>query len=164
MATKPSAKHAEDEKVLYDFKFEIASEPAGTVRVQLFDKVVPVSVLHFLKNVNNYKGSKCARLKTDGWLQIDVSNPVNNAETIPDENFVIKHSKGTLSLLNNGPNSNGTAFMLCLKDMAVFDGKYVAIGHVVAGLEVLDVVNRVSTTLDVPDLAIKIADVQKVNQ
>ena len=54
--------------------------------------------------------------------------------------------------------------MICLQDMPYFDKKYVAFGQVVLGMDVLDIINKVSCTFDVPDLAIKISLVEKVDQ
>jgi cyclophilin family peptidyl-prolyl cis-trans isomerase len=50
--------------------------------------------------------------------------------------------------------------MICLKDMPFFDGKYVGIGRVVDGMNVLDTINKVSTTFDAPDLAVTIVDIR----
>lgn len=49
--------------------------------------------------------------------------------------------------------------MICLKDMPFFDGKYVGIGRVVDGMQVLETINKISTSLDAPDLAVKVVDI-----
>ena len=53
--------------------------------------------------------------------------------------------------------------MICLQEISYFDCKYVGIGAVVSGMEVLDIINQVSCNFDVPDLPIKIVHVEKVN-
>ena len=50
-----------------------------------------------------------------------------------DENFIIEHKIGTLSMVNSGPNSNDNKFMILLKDMPYFDKKYVAFGRIYNG-------------------------------
>jgi FKBP-type peptidyl-prolyl cis-trans isomerase len=56
---------------------------------------------------------------------------------IPDEfSPDLKFDKpGVLAMSNNGPNSNGSRFMITLKAMPELDGKNTIFGHVVVGLE-----------------------------
>lgn len=54
----------------------------------------------------------------------------------PDENFEVKHdSEGIVSMANSGPDSNGSQFLICCKDCPQLDGKNVAFGKVVSGME-----------------------------
>jgi peptidyl-prolyl isomerase G (cyclophilin G) len=64
--------------------------------------------------------------------------------TFPDENHSISHDKeGVLSMANRGKDTNGSQFFVTLGRASHLDGKHVAFGHVIYGMEVLRDASRV---------------------
>lgn len=63
-----------------------------------------------------------------------------------DECFTIKHKEpGMLSMANAGPNTNGSQFFITTVPCPHLDGKHVAFGRVVKGMEIINMVENVET-------------------
>jgi cyclophilin family peptidyl-prolyl cis-trans isomerase len=65
-------------------------------------------------------------------------------------------------MVNAGPNSNHTEFMISLKPMPYFDQKYVAIGQLIDGEEALQAIERVKVVNEKPAQLIEIAKVSEL--
>eukprot|EP00917_Polyrhabdina_sp_WS-2016_P000702 GHVP01001532.1.p1 GENE.GHVP01001532.1~~GHVP01001532.1.p1 ORF type:complete len:457 (+),score=76.15 GHVP01001532.1:2965-4335(+) len=64
--------------------------------------------------------------------------------TFRDENFMGRHGHaGVLSMANRGRNTNGSQFFVTLGKCTQFDGKHVAFGQVVDGMEVIRAIEKV---------------------
>lgn len=80
--------------------------------------------------------------------------------TFPDEPFDRNHthsSRGTLSMANSGPNTNGTQFFITFKATPHLDRKHTVFGKLLSGLDVLERIEQIpANDKDVPSLEIKI--------
>jgi len=76
-----------------------------------------------------------------------------------DENFKLKHNgRGTMSMANAGPNTNGSQFFITFRATHFLDGKHVVFGKVVKGMDVLDALEKVGTEGGPPTAEVKIVN------
>ncbi|KAL0450306.1 UNVERIFIED_CONTAM: Peptidyl-prolyl cis-trans isomerase CYP40 [Sesamum latifolium] len=144
----------------------IGGEMEGRIVVELYKDVVPKTAENFRalctgeKGISphtglplHYKGSRFNRIVKGFMIQGgDISDGNGVAgESIygvkfEDENFELKHSrKGMLSMVNSGPNTNGSQFFIVTTQATHLDGKHVVFGKVIRGLGVVRAIEYVST-------------------
>jgi len=60
-----------------------------------------------------------------------------------DEPVLGDYTKGAVAMANSGPNTNGSQFFICLKDLGnSLPKQYNLFGHVVEGIETVDATQR----------------------
>ncbi|QDS72835.1 Peptidyl-prolyl cis-trans isomerase B [Venturia effusa] len=75
-----------------------------------------------------------------------------------DENFKLKHKKGSLSMANSGQDTNGSQFFITTAITSWLDGRHVVFGEVLEGYEIVDKIQNVAKGAgDKPEKPVKIA-------
>ena len=62
-----------------------------------------------------------------------------------DENFILKHEKGSISMANSGPNTNGSQFFITTNQSSWLDGKHVVFGKVIKGMDMIEFIENLKT-------------------
>lgn len=161
------------QKSVENFKNPIVTmevENYGTVKMELYPDIAPNTVANFIKLINDgyYNGLTYHRVIPNVLIQ-GGNGEEKKSET---ENFAIngefaangftknnlKHIEGTVSmaradystldssLTDEGYNSAGTQFFICLANSSGYDGLYAGFGKVIEGLEVVKAISNTERT------------------
>jgi len=167
---KPSVVHVMPHKgplpqVFFDIT--IGGEPAGRIVFQLRADVTPKTCENFRALCTGEKGEGTSTGKAlhfqgcpfhrviKGFMLQggDFSNQNGTGgesiygEKFEDENFELKHTKpGLLSMANSGPGTNGSQFFITTVPTPHLDGKHVAFGEVLEGMEIVTQVENLKTS------------------
>ena len=139
----------------------------GRIVLELFENEAPNSVANFISLVESgyYNGIVFHRVLPNFMAQggrkgTDERSP---GYTIDDEcgnRFpqYRRHFRGSISMANAGPNTNGSQFFLTFVPTSFLDGRHTVFGRVVEGLEVLADIQR----FDPSDENAKIPELDKI--
>lgn len=128
----------------------------GKIVCELFAKDAPMTVNNFvfLAREGFYSGTKFHRVIEDFMIQ--GGDPTGTGRggpgyRFPDEvkNNPHKHQRGSLSMANAGPNTNGSQFFITHVVTDWLDGKHTVFGQVLSGQEVVDKVQQGDTLTSV---------------
>ena len=154
-------------------KVSIAGNSPETVAIKLFNKECPKTCNNFLALVSDvgatttkktpyptYRGCEFHRIidgfmvQTGDFERFDGTggySPIYTGGKFPDESFAIKHdNEGIVSMANSGKNTNGSQFFITLKATPHLDGKHVAFGQVIAGMNIVHQMINVERVNDKP--------------
>lgn len=114
----------------------------------------------------HYKGCKFHRIIPHFIVQSGdfIANDGSRNESVygakfEDESYVVKHDQpGIVSMANSGRDSNGGQFFITLVRAPWLDGRHVAFGKVIEGMEIVDLIQAAGTSTGVPRQQILIAD------
>jgi peptidylprolyl isomerase len=120
----------------------------GDVKIELFDKTMPITAGNFKKLVAQgfYDGTIFHRVIPDFMIQ--GGDPQGTGfggpgytikDELPADN---RNARGTIAMANAGPNTGGSQFFINVVDNRRLDGKHPAFGRVVAGMDVVDAISR----------------------
>lgn len=137
----------------------ILTTTRGEIEIELFENDAPNTVANFIflvekgfyTNLDFHRvihgqmaqggGSELIRTETeqDGTLKKRRNHDDGPGYFIPDEieNNPRKHFRGTVSMANAGPNTNGSQFFICYRPNREYDGKYTVFGRVIRGMDVV---------------------------
>ncbi len=145
---------------LEDGLYAVIQTEKGDIVVRLRPDKAPVTTANFItlaegtnpfvdpkyKGKKFYDGLSFHRVISkangdDKDFVIQGGDPLGNGQGGPGYAFDneisdLKHTKGTLSMANAGPNTNGSQFFITLTDTPWLDGKYNAFGKVVKGMDI----------------------------
>jgi peptidyl-prolyl cis-trans isomerase B (cyclophilin B) len=121
----------------------------GSIICDLFAKDAPKTVNNFvfLAREGFYDGTSFHRVIADFMIQ--GGDPTGTGRGGPGYKFEDevdsnpnKHSKGTLSMANAGPNTNGSQFFITHTETSWLNGKHTVFGKVRSGQDVVDNVQQ----------------------
>lgn len=127
----------------------------GKIKLELFAKDAPKTVANFIKLAQTgfYDKTKFHRVIKDFMIQGGDPNskdddPSNDGYggpgyTFEDEINSHKLARGILAMANSGPNTNGSQFFIVTAESTPWlDGKHTAFGKVIAGMDVVDKIEK----------------------
>jgi len=157
-------------KVFFDIT--VGGEKQGRIVIGLFGDTAPKTVENFYQLTTGekgygYKGSLFFR-SVNGFMMHGGDFENNDGSggksiygpTFDDESFDLEHTAaGYLSMVNTGPNTNNSQFMILQGAAPFLDGRHVVFGKVLSGMDVAKKIEQLETdNSDRPKKEVKIAD------
>jgi len=165
------------------FEFEVrdmdgpGEDYRGRITIALFGETCPMTAMNFAAIAKgfkrgrtglSYKNTKVHRIVPDFLIQMGDTTTGDGTggksiygDKFVDENFIISHkATGVISMANHGKDTNGSQFFILLNRARWLDGKHVAFGKVIKGMDVVRVIGDVPSdaTTAVPAKTVRIVD------
>jgi peptidyl-prolyl cis-trans isomerase B (cyclophilin B) len=124
----------------------------GDIEIELYPEYAPVTVNNFvfLAREGFYDGVRFHRVISNFVIQ--GGDPTGTGSGGPGYRFQdefkgnpLKHERGSLSMANAGPNTNGSQFFVAHSPQPHLDGKHTVFGKVTEGLDVVDAIRQGDT-------------------
>ncbi|EDO38908.1 predicted protein [Nematostella vectensis] len=120
----------------------------GDLKIELFCEDTPRTCENFLALCASHYYDNCVFHRNIKGFMVQTGDPTGSGKggkSIWGKKFEdelspsLRHNaRGTVSMANNGPNSNGSQFFICYGKQPHLDMKYTMFGKVIGGLETLD--------------------------
>jgi cyclophilin family peptidyl-prolyl cis-trans isomerase len=131
----------------------------GNITIEFFDTKTPKTVANFLKLAGEgfYDGTKFHRVIKGFMIQggdpltKDDSKKAEWGRGDPGYKFADeiggdnKNDKGTISMANSGPNTNGSQFFINVADNNFLDDKHTVFGKVTSGMDIAGKIENTQT-------------------
>lgn len=142
---------------------EIVMEDGGSIKVELYADIAPITVENFKKLVSEefYDGLIFHRI-ISGFM-IQGGDPTGTGMGGSEENIkgeflangvqnTLSHERGVISMARSQDyDSASSQFFICHADSTYLDGQYAAFGKVIEGMDVVDEIASVAVTGDRPN-------------
>ena len=120
----------------------------GLIKVELFADKAPLTVANFVNLVQRgfYDGLNFHRVIADFMIQGGC--PEGSGRGGPGYRFEdetrngVAHERGSLSMANAGPNTNGSQFFITHIKTDWLDGRHTVFGQVLEGQDVVDAIKQ----------------------
>lgn len=139
-----------DMQIDTDASYAITMETTkGTIEIELYADAAPVTVNNFvfLAREGYYDGVSFHRVIPDFVIQ--GGDPTGTGAGGPGyrfqdefDNNPHRHERGSLSMANAGPGTNGSQFFVCHSPQPHLDGRHTVFGKVTEGLDVVDAIQQ----------------------
>ena len=120
----------------------------GPIKIELYPDKAPLTVANFVNLAKRgfYDGLNFHRVIADFMIQggcPDGRGTGGPGYRFEDEtNNGVAHQRGSLSMANAGPSTNGSQFFITHVPTPWLDGKHTVFGKVTEGLDVVDAVKQ----------------------
>lgn len=124
----------------------------GPIQVDLAAEAAPTTVNNFvcLARANFFNETSFYRAVPGSVLQAGDPSGTGNGNPgyqLADEPVMGEYTRGTLAMVNGGPDTNGSRFFIFLDDLSArLPKRYTIFGHVTAGLDIADAIAADPTT------------------
>ena len=123
----------------------------GDIVIELYSKEMPITAGNFEKLVKEgfYDGVIFHRIIEDFMIQggdptgTGTGGPGYQIQDEFTRTDLDNNNRGTLSMVNAGPNTGGSQFFINLVDNNFLDGKHPVFGKVIEGLDIIDKIAKV---------------------
>ena len=141
----------------------------GTMKIKIFTNRVPKTSLNFIALSKQwyYNNVMFHRVILDFMIQWwDPDGTGMGWESIYGGNFEdefhpdLKHMRGTISMANAWPNTNGSQFFINVEDNNFLDNKHSVFWQIVGWMDVVDKISKMQTdTSDKPQEEVRMIDI-----